>query len=208
MRASNFLQYSETNTNKIDNWIREAIAIYVSANYKLQNIDDGLILDYQVKCSMRQWGFVQNSGHYKPLSKWAIRSHDLVIDSVMRDQHIVELNCQVAIASESIKIALPAVTQKNRENQLHSISNFKQIDFISEISKRKAIAQIRWIEIPGLVCGGIFFSTRQKHNTFVPIYADYQANELFTIEDEYQQDYIFEVIKENSLIQNKKSEQN
>lgn len=205
MKASNFLKYSEINTKNLDKWVRNAIAVYVSANYAWRQIDDNLEIDYCVKCSMRQWGIKRNSSDYKPLSKWAVFGHNLVIDSVLRDQHIIELRSQSMIESEDIKVALPSMSKNANESQLHSISNFEKMEVVSEISKSKAITQIRWLEIPGLMCSGVFFSTAQKSQIFVPINVNDQANELFSIEHEYRRDYIFEVINDNSLLEIRKS---
>lgn len=213
MNRKNFLNYSQSTEATLDEWIRRAIAVHVYLNVgeSEQGLRDTDEIEYEVELSMRQWGIRNRGDDYRAVSRWAVADGDLIIDSLMRDQHVVTLrplragsgylNTGPAATIEGcLKTSFAALSPRHGEPELFSLSTFDKLHVLSEIGMSSAISQVRWLEIPGVACEGVFFTSTKGNQVFVPLQVDPRITNDFSSESEYRREYVFEFVRDRRLL--------
>lgn len=195
IKKDKFLSYSPENTFKLYTWVESAIASYISLAYLDGNESDNFAVEYDIECSMRQWAISRYESDYKSKSRWAVQKNNLIIDSALKDQHILTMRSNDNLIHTNLKIALPPSNTRSEKITLHSISAFDGYEILEDLSNTKATTQIRWLEIPGTKCGGAFFSTRDNSKIFIPIKSS--QDDAFKKGDVYSEKSIFDFVSDN-----------
>jgi len=135
------------------------------------------------------------------MSKWAIPSPSggLIIDSIMRDHYVVSMQFN-SRDKDNIKVSLTPPSSNEEESALYSLSSFSKTDTLLQIEKDQAISQIRWLKVPGTMCEGIFFSSKQAAKSFIPIMMNARMPGPFSVGQIYSSKFLFEFIQDNQLL--------
>lgn len=186
-----FLKYSDLNSKSLDKNVRQAIALYIYANYKEDVLIDAEI-DYEIELSMREWNIRRLKEKERQASKWAIKEKrtNLILDSALRDQHIVKLKSK-HLGVERIKVSFDRLIEKSEGLSLYSISEFKEFELLCEYSK-EARSQVRWLTIPNSECEGILFSPKGGSISFIPLLDSNRSSRKFKLKKMYSINDIFE----------------
>jgi hypothetical protein len=193
-----FLDYSAPRELILDKWIRNAIGLHIRLNLPTMIFDDDFELEYKVDFSMREWGLFRTNTNHRTNSPWAVfdPTGKFVIDSIMRDQHVVSIH--PAEQHDCIKVSLDIPSREIERSKLYSLSTFSQIEAVRDIATNRAISQVRWLRIRSIMCEGVFVSDRRLSHVFIPLLVNPWLSKEFSLGAAYTLDRLFEFFRNDS----------
>lgn len=191
-----FLNYTDSNLLSIDLAVRRVLALHTYIKNGAEITDD-LEISYGIKLSLRQWAIEKNGIGRRSKSKWSLVSDNLILDSVMRDQHIVLLQSR-DVESEQLRICVDSPKPNCESPRFHSAGLFRELDSLLKLSA-KAQTQVRWLRIPGTNCEGVIFSENNGGLQFFPISMDIHLSSEFVFGKAYKPAYLFDFVKDSNL---------
>ncbi|TQK03426.1 hypothetical protein [Herbaspirillum sp. SJZ107] len=192
-----FLNYSPDTLIRIRELVKHTLALHVHINHH-EILQDDLTLEYELDVSMREWSFDRKGRSPTEHSPWAVKTANLILDSALRDHHIVTIK-GIENKIEQLKISADRPLPNRDMPKLHSSSSFDHLDVLLQLGMQ-AQSQVRWLTLPRSSCEGLLLRPKGTELTYIPLSVGPYREVPFKEKQAYKIQEIFDYIADLRLL--------